>query len=43
MSVKLPTFISDVTPQDMQFWIDLCKEFEVTKGTATVNQVLWRP
>jgi hypothetical protein len=29
-----------VKPQDMQFWVDLLKDFGVTKGTATVQQVL---
>jgi NitT/TauT family transport system substrate-binding protein len=39
-SIKLPTFAVDVKPQDMQFWIDLLKDFGVTQGTATVQQVL---
>jgi len=39
-TIKLPTFAVDVQPQDMQFWIDLLKDFGVTKGTATVQQVL---
>jgi NitT/TauT family transport system substrate-binding protein len=39
-TIKLPTFAVDVPPQDMQFWIDLLKDFGVTKGTATVQQVL---
>jgi len=43
MTVKLPIFTVDVTRADMQFWVDLCKEFGVTKGTVTVDQVLWRP
>ncbi len=42
MSIPLPTFTVDVKPEDVQFWIDLCRDFGVTKGTATVNQVLWR-
>jgi NitT/TauT family transport system substrate-binding protein len=42
MSIPLPTFTVDVKPEDVQFWIDLCKDFGVTKGTATVDQVLWR-
>lgn len=42
MSIPLPTFTVDVKPEDVQFWVDLCKDFGVTKGTATVNQVLWR-
>lgn len=43
MALKLPNFVKQVTAQDMQFWIDLCREIGVTRGTATVNQVLWRP
>jgi len=39
-TIKLPTFAVDVKPQDMQFWIDLLKDFGVTKGTATTQQVL---
>ena len=39
-TIKLPTFAVDVPPQDMQFWVDLLKDFGVTKGTATVQQVL---
>lgn len=41
-TIKLPTFAVDVQPQDMQFWIDLLKDFHVTQGTATVQQVLFR-
>ena len=41
-TIKLPTFAVDVPPQDMQFWIDLLKDFHVTQGTATVQQVLFR-
>ncbi|MEO7404819.1 MAG: ABC transporter substrate-binding protein [Burkholderiales bacterium] len=40
MSIRMPTLTVDVNPKDMQFWIDLCKDFGVTKGTATVQQVL---
>ncbi|MCC6611303.1 MAG: ABC transporter substrate-binding protein [Burkholderiales bacterium] len=42
MSIPLPTLTANVTPEEVQFWIDLCKDFGITKGTATVNQVLWR-
>jgi NitT/TauT family transport system substrate-binding protein len=42
MSIPLPTFTVDVKPEEVQFWIDLCKDFGVTKGTASVSQVLWR-
>jgi NitT/TauT family transport system substrate-binding protein len=39
-TIKLPTFAVDVKTQDMQFWIDLLKNFGVTQGTATAQQVL---
>jgi NitT/TauT family transport system substrate-binding protein len=42
MSIPLPTFTVDVKSAEVQFWVDMCKDFGVTKGTATVNQVLWR-
>lgn len=41
-TIKLPTFAVDVQAQDLQFWIDLLKDFGVTQGTATVQQVLFR-
>ena len=40
MSIRMPTLTVDIQPKDLQFWIDLCKDFGVTKGTATVAQVL---
>ena len=40
-TIKLPTFAVDVKPQDMQFWIDLLKDFGITKGTATAQQVIF--
>lgn len=40
MSIRMPTLTVDVQPADVQFWIDLCKDFGITKGTATVQQVL---
>lgn len=40
MSIPLPTFTVDVKPADVQFWVDLCKDFGITKGTAGVAQVL---
>lgn len=42
MSIAMPTLAADVTPQEVQFWIDLCKDFGITKGTATVQQVLFQ-
>jgi hypothetical protein len=41
-TIKLPTFAVDVQAQDLQFWIDLLKDFGVTQGTATAQQVLFR-
>ena len=40
-TIKLPTFAVDVKPQDMQFWVDLLKDFGITKGTATAQQVIF--
>lgn len=40
MSIKLPTFAVDVKHEDVQFWVDLLKNFGVTKGTATAKQVI---
>jgi NitT/TauT family transport system substrate-binding protein len=41
MSIRMPTFTVDVKPAEVQFWIDLCRDFGITKGTATVQQVLF--
>ena len=41
MTIKLPTFAVDVKPEEMQFWVDLLKDFGVTKGTATAKQVIY--
>ena len=40
MSIRMPTLTVDIQVKDLQFWIDLCRDFGVTKGTATVQQVL---
>jgi hypothetical protein len=40
MSVKLVEFTAEMTPAQMQWWIDACKELGLTKGTATVADVL---
>ncbi|MCC6472663.1 MAG: ABC transporter substrate-binding protein [Burkholderiales bacterium] len=40
MSIPLPTFTVDVRPADVQFWVDTCRDFGITKGTAGVAQVL---
>ena len=42
MSIRLPTLNADVQPADVQFWVDLLKEMGITKGTATVQQMLYR-
>jgi NitT/TauT family transport system substrate-binding protein len=42
MAIKLPTFAVDVKPEDMQFWVTLLKDFGVTKGTATAQQVIFQ-
>jgi len=42
MSIRMPTLMVDVRPPDLQFWVDLCRDFGVTKGTATVQQGLFQ-
>ena len=42
MAIKLPTFAVDVPAKDVQLWIDLLKDFGVTKGTATAQQVIFQ-
>lgn len=42
MAMKLPTFGTDAKPADVQFWVDLCRDFGITKGTVGVAQVLAR-
>ncbi|MGQ0654477.1 MAG: ABC transporter substrate-binding protein [Betaproteobacteria bacterium] len=42
MSIRMPALQADVQPADVQFWVDLCREMGITKGTATVQQVLYR-
>jgi NitT/TauT family transport system substrate-binding protein len=39
-TVKLPTFTAVVTPAQLQFWIDTCKELGVTKGTSKISDLL---
>jgi NitT/TauT family transport system substrate-binding protein len=43
MTIKMPTLKAEVPLKDVQFWVDLCKDFGVTRGTATAQQVLWQP
>jgi ABC-type nitrate/sulfonate/bicarbonate transport system substrate-binding protein len=42
MSIRMPTLTVDVPPAQVQFWVDLCRDFGVTKGTAGVQQVLFQ-
>lgn len=41
-SIKLPTFAVDVKQDDVQFWVKLLKDFGITKGTATAQQVVFQ-
>ena len=41
-SIKLPTFAVDVKREDVDFWVKLLKNFGVTKGTATAQQVVFQ-
>ena len=38
----LPTFAVDARAEEMQFWVTLLKDFGVTKGTATAQQVIFQ-
>ena len=42
MSVPLPVFAIDVSAKEVQYWVDLCREFGITKGTSTVAQPLFQ-
>ena len=42
MSMPMADFVVDAKPADMQFWVDLCKEFGVTKGTVSAAQLVAR-
>ncbi|HUQ73727.1 MAG TPA: ABC transporter substrate-binding protein [Burkholderiales bacterium] len=41
-SIKLPTFAVDVKQDDVEFWVKLLKDFGITKGTATAQQVIFQ-
>ena len=41
-SIKLPTFAVDVKSEDVDFWVKLLKDFGITKGTATAQQVVFQ-
>jgi NitT/TauT family transport system substrate-binding protein len=41
-NIKLPTFAVDVKREDVDFWVKLLKDFGVTKGTATAQQVVFQ-
>ena len=42
MNVRLPRSVVDIKTEDMQFWVDLCREFGVTRGQVTAGAVLFR-
>jgi NitT/TauT family transport system substrate-binding protein len=42
MTIKLPTFAVDVKHDEVQFWVEMLKDFGVTKGTATAKQVIFQ-
>lgn len=41
-SIKLPTFAVDVKREDVDFWVKLLKDFGITKGSATAQQVVFQ-
>src|SRR5437762_2109798 len=41
-SIKLPTFAVDVKGEDVDFWVKLLKDFGITKGSATAQQVVFQ-
>jgi NitT/TauT family transport system substrate-binding protein len=41
-SIKLPTFAVDVKTEDVDFWVKLLKDFGITRGSATAQQVVFR-
>jgi NitT/TauT family transport system substrate-binding protein len=41
-TIKLPTFAVDVKSEDVDFWVKLLKDFGITKGTATAEQVVFQ-
>ena len=41
-SIKLPTFAVDVKHEDVDFWVKLLKDFGITKGSATAQQVVFQ-
>jgi len=41
-SIKLPTFAVDVKTEDVDFWVKLLKDFGITKGSATAQQVVFQ-
>lgn len=40
MTVKLSNMRVDITPDQMQWWIDTCKELGLTKGTVRLTDIL---
>ena len=41
-SIKLPTFAVDVKSEDVDFWVKVLKDFGITRGTATAQQVVFQ-
>lgn len=41
-TLPLPTLVTEVEPEQVRYWIDLTKNFGVTKGTTTVEQLIAR-
>jgi NitT/TauT family transport system substrate-binding protein len=42
LAMPLSDYVVDMKLADMQFWVDLCKEFGITRGTVTAAQVIAR-
>jgi NitT/TauT family transport system substrate-binding protein len=41
-TIQLPAYEVNVTQEEVQFWVDLCRNFGITKGTVGAAQVLFR-
>jgi NitT/TauT family transport system substrate-binding protein len=42
MSMPMSDYVVDMKQADMEFWVELCKEFGITRGTVTAAQVIAR-
>jgi len=40
MTITLPTYAVDVPQASVQYWVDLCKDFGITKGTVGAAQLI---